>query len=83
MKDKAERSRGRENYELTHAYKLYSDYAFLKEETLHPRCENSADSVLCTPTNDEFKLPNWKYFLRKCTACTYISLPGDEMDNQT
>ena len=60
MKDKAYNSRGRGKYELTQAYKSYADYAFPKKETRHPRCENAAGSVLCTPTNDEYKFPNWK-----------------------
>ena len=34
----------------------------------------------CTPTNDECKLPNWKFVLRKCTVCHAIALPGFEMD---
>ena len=55
IKDKAEHSRGRKKHELTQAYKSYADYAFPKNETCHPRCENAADSVLCTPTNDEFQ----------------------------
>ena len=81
MKDKAENSRGMENGELTQAYKSYADYAFPKKETRHPRCKNAADSVLCTPTNDECKLPNWKCVLRKCTVCSYIDLPRVEMDS--
>ena len=76
MKDKAENSREREKGELTQSYKSYADYAFPKKETRHPRCENVADSVLCTPTNDECKFPNWKCFLRKCTVCSFIYLPG-------
>ena len=69
MKDKAENSREREKGELTQAYKSYADYVFPKKETRHPRCKNAADYVLCTPTNDECKLPNWKFVLRKCTVC--------------
>ena len=72
MKEKAENSRGRGKYELTQAYKSYADYAFPDKQTRHPRCENTADSVLCTPTNDECKLPNWKCVLRKCTVCCAI-----------
>ena len=68
MKEKAENSRGRGKDELTQAYKSYADYAFPEKQTRHPRCENAADSVLCTPTNDECKLPNWKCVLRKCTV---------------
>ena len=52
MKEKAENSRGRGKDELTQAYKSYADCAFPEKETCHPRCKNSADSVLCTPTND-------------------------------
>ena len=55
MKYKADNSRGRGKYELTQSYKYYADYAFTNDETRHPRCENSSDSVLCTPTNDEFQ----------------------------
>ena len=55
MKDKAENSRGRGKYELTQAYKSYADYEFPEKQTRNPRCENAADSVLCTPTNDECK----------------------------
>ena len=81
MKDKAENSRGRKKYELTQAYKSYADYVFPEKETRHPRCEIAADSVLCTPTNDECKFPNWKCVLRKCTVCSSIALPGVEMDS--
>ena len=80
MKDKSENSRGRRKVELTQAYKSYADYAFPKKENRHPRCENAADSVLCTPTNDECKFPNWKRVLRNCTVCRYIALPVVEMD---
>ena len=78
MKDKADNLHGRKKYELTRAYKSYSGYAFSNNETRHPRCENAADSVLCTPTNDECQYLNWKCVLRKCTACNYISIPGVE-----
>ena len=81
MKDKAENSRRRGKDELTQAYKSYADYAFPEKQTRHPRCENAADSVLCTPTNYECKLPNWKCVMRKCTVCSYIALPGVEMDS--
>ena len=47
--------------------------------TCHPRCENAADYVLCTPTNGECQSPNWKLVLRKCTTCTCIDLPGVEI----
>ena len=53
MKDKADNSRGRGEYLLTQAYKSYADYAFPNDETRHPRCENVADSIICTLTNDE------------------------------
>ena len=75
MKDKADKSRGREKGELTQACKLYADYAFPKNETCHPHCENAVDSVLFSPTNDECQFPNCKCVLRKYTACTSISLP--------
>ena len=52
MKDKADNSRGKKKDELTQAYKSYADYAFPNNETCHPRCENAADYVPCTPTND-------------------------------
>ena len=52
MKDKSDHSRGRKKEELTQAYKSYADYAFPNNETCHPRCKNSAGSVLFTPTND-------------------------------
>ena len=81
IKDKAENSRGRKKYKLTQDYKSYADYAFTNNDTCHPRCENAADPVLCTPTNDEYQFTNWKYVLRKCTACTYISLPRVERDS--
>ena len=79
MKEKAENSRGRGQDELTQAYKSYADYAFPEKQTRHPRCKNAADYVLCTPTNDEYKLPNWKCVLRNCTVCRSISLPEVEM----
>ena len=43
--------------ESTQAYKSYADYDFPNDETCHPHCENSADYILCTPTNDEFQYP--------------------------
>ena len=61
--------------------KSYSDYAFPNDETCHPRCENAADSVLCTLTNDECKLPNCKCLLHKYAACTSIALPGVKIDS--
>ena len=75
-----ENSRGRGKDELTEAYKSYADCAFPEKQTRHPRCKNAADYVLCTPTNDEYKVPNWKFVLWKCTVCRAISLPGVEMD---
>ena len=80
MKDKADNSRGREKYELTQAYKLYADYAFPNNETRHPRFENAAYYVLCTPNIDECQFTNRKGVLRKCTACTSIALPEVERD---
>ena len=68
-------------YELTQSYKLYADYAFPKNKTCHTRCENAANSVLCTPANDEYQFPNSKYVQQKCTACTSIALPGVENDS--
>ena len=81
MKYKAENSRGRGKYELTQAYKSYTDYNFPNNATRHPHCKNASDYVLCTSTNDECQLPTWKCVLRKCTACTSISLPGVEVDS--
>ena len=73
--------RGREKDELTKAYKSYADYAFPNNETRHPSFKNAADSVICTPTNDECQFSNWKFVLRKCTDCTYIAIPGVEIDS--
>ena len=81
MKDKVDNSRGREKKELTQDYKSCADYGFPNDETLHPHCENAADSVLCTTTNDKCEFPNWKYVLRKYTAYTSIALPGVERDS--
>ena len=67
--------------ELTQAYKSYADYAFPDKEIRHPRCENTADYVLFTPTNDECKPPHWKYVLRKFTACTSIAITVFERDS--
>ena len=78
MRDKADNSRGREKDEFTQAYKSYADYALPNDETCHSHCKNAGDSVLFTPTNDEFQSPNWKCVLRKCTDCTSIDLPGFE-----
>ena len=58
MKDKADNSCGRKRSELNQAYKSYTEYAFPKKETCHPLCKNAADSVFCTPTNDEFQFTN-------------------------
>ena len=63
MEEKADNSRGRGKYELTQALKSYADYAFPEKQTRHPRCKNAEDFVLCTPTNDEYKFPNWKFVL--------------------
>ena len=58
MKDKADNSRCMKKDEFTQAYKSYADYAFPKKGTRHLRCENAADYVLCTLTNDEWQWPN-------------------------
>ena len=81
MKDKAYNSRKRGKYELIQGYKSYADYSFTNDETCHQRCKDSLDSVISTPTNDEYKLPNWKYLLKNCTVCTSIALPGVERDS--
>ena len=81
MKDKADHSRGSKRDELTQSYKSYANYAFPNDETRHSSCENVADYVLCTPTNDEWQFPNWKYVLRKCTSCICIALPVVEIDS--
>ena len=81
IKDKACNSRGRGKCEFAQAYKSYADYAFLNDATRHSRCENTADSVPCKPTNGEFQLPNWKCVLRNCSACNYIALPRVERDS--
>ena len=81
MKDKADHSCESKKNELTQAYKSYADYAFTNDETRHPRCKNATDSVLCSPTNDEYQFPNWKCVLQKCTTCTSISIPGVEIDS--
>ena len=60
IKDKAKNSPGRGKHELSKSFKSYDDYTILNDETCHPRCENAADSVLCS--------------LSKCTACTSSSL---------
>ena len=39
------------------------------------------DFVPCRTVNNECKFPNWKCVLRKCTVCSYIALPGFEMDS--
>ena len=64
--------------ELSQACKSYADHAFPNDENRHPRCENAADSVLCSPTNDECQFPNWKCVLWNYNACTYIAIPGVE-----
>ena len=58
MKDKADNSRRSKKYELTQAYKSYSNYVFPNDKTHHPRCKNAEDYVICTPTNDECQFPN-------------------------
>ena len=80
MDEKANNSSGRGKDEINQGYKSYADYAFPENQTRHPRCENAADSVLCTPTNDECKFPNWKCVLRKCTVCRVFVLQVVEMD---
>ena len=74
-------SRGKKKDEFTEAYKSYADYTFPKNETRHPHCGNAADSVLCKLNNYECQFPNYKFVLRKCTACTYIALPVVEIDS--
>ena len=54
---------------------------FPNNETFHPRCENAADYVICTPANEGCQLPNWKCVLRKFSACTFIYLQGVEIDS--
>ena len=81
MKDEADNSSRRKKDELTQAYTSYADYAFPNDETCYPRCENAADSVLCTPARHEFKYPNWKCLLQKFTEFTYIALSGAERDS--
>ena len=79
IKDKADHSRGKEKDELNQVYKSYSDYFFPNDETRPPRCENAADSVIFTPTNDECQFSNWKCVLQKFIACTFISPSGVEI----
>ena len=81
MKDKSDNSRRRGKYEVNQAYKSYADCAFPNYETCHPCCENAADSVLCTLTNDECPWPNCKCVLRKFTSCNSIAFPGVEKDS--
>ena len=81
MKDKADNSRGRGGNVLTQSYKSYADYAFPNDKNRHSRYVNAADTVISSPTNDEYQFPYWKYVLRKCTACTYVALPGVEIDS--
>ena len=56
-------------------------HAFPDKQTCHPCGENAADSILCTLANNECQFLNWKCVLQKCTACTYIPLPGVERDS--
>ena len=81
MKDKADNSCGSKKDELTQFYKSYADYSFPDDDTRHLHCENAVEYVICSRTNDECQFPNWKYVLRKCTDCTYISLPGFERNS--
>ena len=81
MTDKSDNLRGRKKYGFTKAYKSYADYSFPNNETRHPCCENAADYVLCTPTNDEYQWPNWKCVLWNFTICTSIAIPGVEIDS--
>ena len=81
MKYKADNSRGRGKDELTQAYKSYADHTFPNNETCYPLCENAADSVLCSPTNDGCKFPNWKCVLRNCNVCSSIAFSGVQMDS--
>ena len=60
---------------------LHSSCIFATWMTGFIVCENEADYVLCTPTNYECKLTNWKCVLRKCTVCSSIALLGVEMDS--
>ena len=73
MKDKVDNSCERKIYRLSQEYKSYIDYAVPNNDTCHPNCENSADSVLLPPTYDEFQFPNWRCILRNFTACTSVS----------
>ena len=61
-------------------YPLFRSTRILEriQGTLHPRCKNAADSVICSPTNDSCQFPNWKILLWKCTAYNSIDLPGVE-----
>ena len=81
MKDKADNLHERGKYELNQVYKSYSDCAFPNNETRHPSCENAVDSVIFSPTNDECQLPNCKFVLRKCTACTFIDITRVRIDS--
>ena len=58
LKENADNSRGRVKVELSLSYNSDADYAFPDKQTRHPCCENAADSVLCTATNDECKFDN-------------------------
>ena len=72
MKDKSENSRGRKKGELTQAYKSYADYSFPKKQTRHPRCENAADYILCTPSNDECNFPIGNVFCRSALSVVLL-----------
>ena len=80
MKDKADNSLGNKNMNQLKLTNHMLTTHFQNNENRHPRCENAADYVLCTLTNDECQLPNWKCVLWKCTACNSIALPGFEID---
>eukprot|EP00978_Attheya_sp_CCMP212_P024273 scaffold76016_cov51-Attheya_sp.AAC.2 len=67
MEVQANASRSRSKATLLEAYTTYADFVFPDNEHRHPRCENSADSVLCAPTT-EYSLPKWKCGLRQCQS---------------
>ena len=52
-------------------YKSHAEYAFPEKQTRHPRFENAADSVLCTPNNDECKFSQLEMFSAEvyCMSC--------------
>ena len=81
VEDKEDNSQAKGKDQLTQAYKSYANYASPNDETCHPCCENAADSVLRSLTNDECQFPNWKCVVRKCNVCTSIALPGVKIDS--